>query len=62
MPVQALTVNEAAERLHVSRVSVYGLLKRGELQSFKIGRSRRISPDAIDVFIAARVAAETDAA
>ena len=36
------TVQEAAEALKMSRSKVYGLMKRGELPSVKIGGSRRL--------------------
>ena len=37
-----LTVEEAAARLNLGRTSVFGLIKRGEIESVRIGRSRRI--------------------
>jgi len=46
-----LTVAEAATELRLSRSQVYELLKRGELRAFSIGKSRRITPDALDEFI-----------
>ena len=36
------TVQEAAKALRISRSKVYGLMKEGELQSVKIGGSRRL--------------------
>ena len=38
-----LTPERAAERLDVGRTTVYGLLATGELESVRIGRSRRIT-------------------
>lgn len=46
-----LTVREAAERLGVSRDTVYRLLQSGALPSLTIGRARRISVWALDTFI-----------
>lgn len=43
-----LTVVEAAERLGVSRTTIYRLLGDGELKSMKVRRSRRIPVDAIE--------------
>jgi excisionase family DNA binding protein len=43
----ALTPEEWAKRNGVSRAHVYRLIKRGELESFKIGRCRRIPINAI---------------
>jgi excisionase family DNA binding protein len=38
-----LTVREAADALSVSRSRVYELIYAGQLDSVKIGRSRRVS-------------------
>ncbi len=46
-----LTVGEAATELRLSRSQVYELLKRGEIRALSIGKSRRITPDALDEFI-----------
>lgn len=45
-----LTVRAAAERLSLSRSTVYELIRRGDLSSVKIGGTRRICPDALDAF------------
>lgn len=45
-----LTVEEAAEVLHISRDMVYHLLRTGQLRSIKIGKLRRISRDWITEF------------
>jgi excisionase family DNA binding protein len=42
-----LKVNEVADRLGISRNKVYELLYKGEIRSLAIGRTRRISPDAL---------------
>lgn len=38
----ALTPNQAAERLGMSRTFLYNLLDRGEIPSHRVGRDRRI--------------------
>jgi excisionase family DNA binding protein len=44
---------EVAEvRLHVARSTVYELMRRGELRSVKIGKSRRVPSSAVDEYIA----------
>ena len=45
-----LTVNQAAEVLHVSRDNIYDLIRTGQLRSTKVGRSRRISRQWITQF------------
>lgn len=46
-----LTVREAAEALSLSQNGIYNLINGGQLRSVKIGRSRRISSDALAEFI-----------
>lgn len=45
-----LTVEEAAERLGIGRTRMFALLKSGEVESVRIGRSRRIHIRAIDEY------------
>lgn len=52
-----LTVEEAAARLNLGRTSVFGLIKRGEIDSVRIGRSRRIPVRALELY-AERLMAE----
>jgi excisionase family DNA binding protein len=47
---ELLTVEQAAEILHVSRDKVYGLIRTGQLRSIKIGKLRRISRQWITEF------------
>jgi excisionase family DNA binding protein len=56
MPEQLLRVEEARQRLKISRVLLYELLRAGELKSVLIGpRSRRIPESSIDDLIARRL-------
>jgi len=48
----AYTTTEAAEALRVSRAHVYSLIERGELRSIKLGKSRRITAEALAELIA----------
>lgn len=58
MPARVLlTVEEAAEQLHIGKTKVYALVKTGEIESVLIGRLRRIHIDAINSY-AARLIAE----
>ena len=41
--MQAYTVEQVAEMLHVGRDKVYYLLRIGQLRSIKIGKLRRIT-------------------
>jgi excisionase family DNA binding protein len=51
--VQAYTVEQVAEILHVGRDKVYFLLRTGQLRSIKIGKLRRITSQHLAEFIAA---------
>ena len=54
-----LTVAEAARRLGIGRSHAYIYVLRGELESVKLGKSRRVPVEAIDAFVA-RLRAESD--
>jgi excisionase family DNA binding protein len=47
-----LTVEEAAERLGVGRSTMYQLIAAGLIDSVRVGRLRRIEPDALATYIA----------
>jgi excisionase family DNA binding protein len=49
--MQAYTVEEVAEILHIGRDKVYQLLRTGQLRSIKIGNSRRITSQQLAEFI-----------
>jgi len=53
-PLEALTVKEVAELLHVSRPTVEKHIKTGELPSVTIGRCRRILRSDVEAFIQVR--------
>ena len=48
-----LKPEQVAIALSVSRTVVYGLMRSGELSSVRVGRSRRITPQAIADFVQA---------
>jgi excisionase family DNA binding protein len=50
--LQAYTVEQVAEMLHVGRDKVYYLLRTGQLHSIKIGKLRRITEQHLAEFIA----------
>ncbi len=49
-----LTVADAAKRLSLSRTYTYELVMSGELESLKLGKSRRIPVKALDEFVETR--------
>jgi len=46
-----LTVAEAARRLGIGRSHAYIYVLRGELESVKLGRSRRVPVEAVEEFV-----------
>jgi excisionase family DNA binding protein len=60
IPLRVLvTVEEAAERLHIGKTKTYALVKAGEIESVLIGRLRRIHIDAIDSYTARLASQQT---
>jgi excisionase family DNA binding protein len=49
-----LTVNEVAELLRVSSMTIYRLIKDGDLPAVRIGKSYRLREDDIDAYLAKR--------
>lgn len=52
--VRFLTVAEVAQMMRVSTMTVYRLIKAGDLAAIRVGKSYRIKEDDVDAFIAAR--------
>ena len=50
-PPVLVTVEEAARRLSIGRTATYMLVLRGELESVKIGRTRRVVVASIDDYV-----------
>ena len=49
---KSLSTQEVADILHVSKSTIYGLIRRGEIHSYKIGRKVRFTQDDVDAYIA----------
>jgi excisionase family DNA binding protein len=47
-----LTVAEVADMLRVSSMTVYRLIKAGELRAIRIGKSYRLAEDEVDRYLA----------
>ena len=47
-----LSAQEAAEILRVSESTIYELIRRGEINSCKVGRRVRFAQDDVDAYIA----------
>jgi excisionase family DNA binding protein len=53
-----LRISEVCERLAVSRSTVMALIARGEIESLKVGRARRVQQSRLEAWIAGRAAIE----
>lgn len=51
-----LSVEDAAERLALSRTRLYALIKTGDIVSVRVGRLRRVPADALTDFTARLIA------
>ena len=49
---KSLSTQEVADILHVSKSTIYDLIRRGEIRSYKIGRKVRFTQDDVDAYIA----------
>lgn len=47
-----LTVAEVADMLRVSSMTVYRLIKAGDLRAIRIGKSYRLAEDEVDRYLA----------
>lgn len=54
-----LTVEEAAERLHVGRTMMWQLIRTGDVESITIGRLRRVPVSAVDAYAQALIARQS---
>ena len=49
---KSLSTEEVAKILHVSKSTIYDLIRKGEIHSYKIGRKVRFTQDDVDAYIA----------
>jgi excisionase family DNA binding protein len=49
-----LTPREVADHLRVSSMTVYRLIKSGELRAVRVGKAYRILEDDVDAYVAER--------
>ena len=48
------TVNEVADLLRVSRMTVYRMIKTGEMPAVRVGRSYRLRSEDVDTYLMER--------
>ncbi|MDG2301606.1 MAG: helix-turn-helix domain-containing protein [Acidimicrobiales bacterium] len=49
-----MTVGEVADLMRVSSMTVYRLIKAGEIRAARVGKSYRIREDDVDQYLASR--------
>ena len=49
--IKSLSTQEVAQILHVSKSTIYELIRRGEINSYKVGRKVRFTQDDVDAYI-----------
>lgn len=55
MSERLLTVSEVASTMRVSNMTVYRLIKDGQLQAIRVGKNYRIREEEVASYLAARV-------
>jgi excisionase family DNA binding protein len=50
-----LTAAEVADQLRVSTMTIYRLIRRGELPAVRIGRNYRVRAEDLDAYLAGQV-------
>ena len=53
-PLKFMTVGEVADLMRVTSMTVYRLIKAGDLRAVQVGKSYRIREEDINSFIASR--------
>ncbi|MEX1163889.1 MAG: helix-turn-helix domain-containing protein [Nitriliruptor sp.] len=52
MSVTLLTAAEVADELRVSTMTIYRLIRRGELPAVRVGRNYRVARDQLEAYLA----------
>lgn len=60
MASQLLTAGEVADQLRVSTMTVYRLIRRGELPAVRVGRNYRVRLDDLEAFLEQQVVDPAD--
>ena len=55
---QIMTPKEAAKYLGLHLITIYRLIKKGELPGFKVGGQWRFKKDLLDVWIAGKISSK----
>jgi excisionase family DNA binding protein len=54
-----LTVAEVANVIRVSRMTVYRLIRRGQLKAIRVGRNYRVRSDDLNAYLEAQAVTDT---
>jgi excisionase family DNA binding protein len=55
MDDRLLTANEVADQLRVSTMTIYRLIRRGELAAVRVGRNYRVRSGDLDAYLQGQV-------
>ena len=55
MEERLLTASEVADQLRVSTMTIYRLIRRGELPAVRVGRNYRVRSSALESYLAGQV-------
>jgi excisionase family DNA binding protein len=62
MPRELLTAAEVADQLRVSTMTVYRLIRSGEIPAVRVGRNYRVAAEALDQYLQAQLVNGDEAA
>jgi excisionase family DNA binding protein len=62
MPRDLLTAAEVADQLRVSTMTVYRLIRSGEIPAVRVGRNYRVAAEALDQYLQAQLVNGDEAA
>lgn len=51
----AFSVESGAEQIGITRTAFYGLIRKGEIQTFKVGRRRLVTRTELQRFVQSKV-------
>ncbi|MEX1178697.1 MAG: helix-turn-helix domain-containing protein [Nitriliruptor sp.] len=60
MSVTLLTAAEVADQLRVSTMTIYRLIRRGELPAVRVGRNYRVRQDELETYLAEQMVDPTE--
>lgn len=60
--LKLLTIEDVSAQLSLSPATIWRKIRSGEIESVKVGRARRFTPEAVTAYVASLVAANRKSA